>query len=128
MAGTTVYIDDLPIMSIYAYCFSSLFQMGYNTYNRPQTQRMMRFMDFINEFAIYLSSIFCFIFTDWIDIEMRYTMGWVYLPLLISVILTNILCVLYDMGSVFYLKYKRATYKPRNPKKVYEIPEIPQTI
>ena len=87
--------------------------MGYNSYHRPQTEKMMRFMDFINEFAVYLSSIFCFLFTDWIDIDLRYTLGFVYLPLLFLVILTNIICVIFDMGSVFYNKYKRSTYKPK---------------
>jgi len=58
-------------------------------------------MENLNESAIYVVCYFTFLFTDWIsDIEMRYTLGFVFMPIVVLIVLINIVCVVWDMGKV----------------------------
>ena len=68
---------------------------------------MMTFLESLNEFAIYGSVYFMMLFTHWIpDLEVRYSLGWFYMPLAATIIGTNIACVIYDLVLGFYVKYK----------------------
>ena len=69
--------------------------------------KMMNFMEIINELAVYLTSYVIFFFSDWIDdIELRYTLGFVYMPGIMIIVVINLACVFYEMGSAVYAKLK----------------------
>lgn len=49
-----------------------------------------------------------FIFTDWIpEIETRYYLGYVYLPVIIIIIGINLVCIIYEIVSVTIKQYRR---------------------
>jgi len=98
LALTTVYLNDFVIASTYYYCFSSLFTIGFFMNNKPMSSKLMNKIEILNEFAIYLSTFVMFFFSDWIpDIEIRYTLGYVYLPGILTIVIVNLACVLYEM-------------------------------
>lgn len=99
LALTTVYLNNFVLASIYYYSFSSLFSIGYFLNERPFKNKLLNFMENINEAAVYLTSFMMFMFTDWIpDIEVRYTIGFVYLTGILGIVLINLACVLFEMG------------------------------
>jgi len=103
----TVYLNDFVIASTYFYCFSSLFSMGFYMNNKPLTSKLMNNIEILNEFAIYLSTFVIFFFSEWIpDIEQRYTLGFVYLPGILSIVIVNLGCVLYEMIRSIAVKVK----------------------
>ena len=64
--------------------------------------KLLNFIENLNEVAIYLSCYFMFIFTEWIpDIETRYSLGYIYLPMFLSIVAINLGCVFYEMFKVF---------------------------
>jgi hypothetical protein len=94
----TVYLNTFTLASTYVYIYTSIFSMGYIAYNKPMLSRGMNVMEQINEFAIYLSGIMLFLFTDWIpEIETRYMIGQVYNPGLLMIIFINISYVVWEM-------------------------------
>jgi hypothetical protein len=95
---TTVYIAGLPLASTYVYGLGSLFSIGFFLNNKPMSSKIFNFMENLNEAAIYMMCYFTFLFTDWIpDIELRYTLGFVFMPCIVLIVLINIVCVFYDM-------------------------------
>lgn len=106
IALSTVFLTEHVIVSIYVYCFSSLFQLGFNVYEQPMSSRMMNAMENLNEIAIYITSLFMFIFTDWIpEIETRYFLGYVYLPIVLGIVAINLGCIVYEIAHVIIMKY-----------------------
>ena len=97
LAFCTVYIFVLPLTCSYVYGFASLFSIGYYLNNMPMERKLFNFMEILNEGLIYFTFIFTFIFTDWIDIEERYTMGYVFISVVVVVLLINIACVVWDI-------------------------------
>ena len=109
---TTAYLNGFVLASIYVYGFTSLFSIGWFLNERPMVSKLMNFMENINELAIYISCYFMFLFTEWIpDVEMRYNLGFIYLPALLSIIAANFACVIYDMLKPLFFKIKRVKSK-----------------
>lgn len=112
LALTTVYLNSFVIASVYFYCFSSLFTIGFILNNKPMGSKLMNFMEIINEVAVYLSTFVMFFFTEWIpDIEVRYTLGFVYLPGILGIILVNLACVIFEMGVAIKQKVQQKCSK-----------------
>ena len=121
LALMTAYMNELTFMCAYFYTFSSLFSIGFFLNNKPMQSKMMNFMEIINEIAIYLTSYVIFFFSDWIDdIEMRYTLGFVYMPGIMIIVTFNLACVIYEMCSAIYTKLK-AKFCKKKPKKVDKV-------
>ena len=81
---------------------------------KPFPSRMMTFLESLNELAIYGSIYYMIVFTHWIpDVEVRYSLGWFYLPSAAIVIGINIACVIYDMFYGLYLKYRQGKVKKK---------------
>lgn len=98
---TTIYLAELPLASTYVYGLGSLFSIGFFLNNKPMSSNLFNFMENLNESAIYMVCYFTFLFTDWIpDIEMRYTLGFVFMPIVVGIVMINIVCVVWDMASV----------------------------
>ena len=97
---TTIYLAELPLSSTYIYGLGSLFSIGYFLNNKPMNSNFFNFMENLNEFAIYVVCYFTFLFTDWIpDIELMYTLGYVFMPIIVLIVIVNILCVIWDMAK-----------------------------
>jgi len=63
LALTTVYLNFFGTASVYFYCYSSLFTIGFILNNQPMSSKILNFMEIINEFAVYLSTYVIFFFT-----------------------------------------------------------------
>ena len=76
------------------------------------SSNIFNFMENLNEAAIYIVCYFTFLFTDWIpDLELRYTLGFVFMPVIVLIVAINIVCVFYDMFKAFSQKYKAKKIK-----------------
>lgn len=108
IALATVFMQDFILMSIYIYSFSSLFSIGYIIRKRPMKSQTMNRMEQVNEWALYITSLFMFLFTEWIpDISTRYTLGYIFMPTMMTIVSINLGCVFYEMYRVFSLSYRR---------------------
>ena len=102
---STIFLPTFPLVSAYVYIFASIFQLGFNITHKPLLTKGLNFMENINEFAIYLSGMTLFLFTDWIpDIETRYTLGFIYTPGLLIAVTINICFVFYEMSKPLVTK------------------------
>jgi len=108
LAFLTVYLNHMPVLCCYFYCYSPMFSIGLYLNTKPMQSKLMNFMEIINEFAVYLTCFVIFFFSEWIeDVELRYILGFVYLPCITFIIVVNLACVLYDMISSLKTKYDR---------------------
>jgi len=112
---STIFMPYFPLISAYVYIYTAVFSIGFYVSNKPMVSKGMNVMEIINEFAIYLSGLCLFLFTDWIpDLETRYTLGFIYLPGLLFICSINIGYVFYEMSQplikkikVLYEKFKK---------------------
>ena len=86
--------------------------MCYINNHLPLKNKYFNFLEIINESAIYMSIFFMMIFTDWVpDVELRYSLGYFYIPFIGSIIFINIVTILFEMLVGVYYKCK----KPKTP-------------
>jgi hypothetical protein len=64
----------------------------------------MNSIDFLNESALYVNAIFLATFTEWVDVEARYQLGWVYMGGAIFVVGLNLLAVFLEIIYTILLK------------------------
>ena len=71
--------------------------------------KQLNTIECLNEGAVYTTSLFMLIFTDWIpDVEMRYTLGYVYMPLILGIVVVNLAIVIIEMVYSIKVKYQTA--------------------
>ena len=97
-ASVTAYLMQYVVPSVYCYTFIPLFSIGYNLNNKPMNSKVLNAIENINEFFIMLNGYFLIMFTEWIcDPQLRYDLGWIYIPLEIFVISLNLVLIFYEM-------------------------------
>ena len=96
---TTSYCGNYVVPNIYVYIFIPLFSIGYLINNKPMNSKLLNFMEIMNEFLILCCGYFIMFFTQWIcDPNLRYNIGFIYIPILASVLLVNFILIFYEMS------------------------------
>jgi hypothetical protein len=68
---------------------------------RPVETFSENLIEIVNEISILLLFIMSFLFTDFVpDVDMRYSLGWVFLGIAFASIGANFLSILTDMGYI----------------------------
>lgn len=86
-------------------------------------------MEIFNESTLLVSSYFMFLFTDFVDdVQMRATLGWVYIGIVGAMIAVNFACMLFKVfetvkSALKKLWKKWQIYKIEKAKKEAEILE-----
>ena len=102
LASTTIFIPHFIHATICVQILSSLFSLGLNLNKRPMKTKVLNLIENMNEGAVYLSCLFMLLFTDWLpDIELRYSLGYVFLPVFLFIILFNLGFVFHEMFLAF---------------------------
>ena len=94
----TAYLQAHVVPSIYCYTLIPIFSLGYNLNNSPMNSRILNWIENVNECFIWINGYFLIMFTEWIcDPEIRYALGWIYMPIEILVIATNLILIFYEL-------------------------------
>ena len=98
----TAYLRAHVVPSIYCYTLIPIFSLGFNLNNTPMNSRVLNFIENLNECFVWINGYFLIMFTEWIcDPEIRYMLGWIYMPIEILVIAINLVLIFYELFIAF---------------------------
>ena len=107
----TTYLGLYVVPQIYVYTFIPLFSIGYNLNHRPMDSKVLNCMENLNEFFILMNGYFMTVFTQWIcDPAFRYKLGDIYLPFKLTILIINLILIIFDIGLAFFKEFKRRNY------------------
>jgi hypothetical protein len=102
--STTVWANTL-ILQIYTTVFGSLFVLMFYIEWRPMESTYENRLEVFNEGFTLFSNYFLIIFTDFVNVQERYDLGFVAIYLILAVCALNIASVLYNLILALKLKY-----------------------
>jgi hypothetical protein len=66
----------------------------------PYNSKKINYIEIFNETVISLSFYFCYLFTDFVDADKRYALGWIFIFLILANFTLNFLGIIINTAIV----------------------------
>ena len=120
-ATTIIFMAQHAVLGVISVMLCTLFMLAYSLSEHQWREPLINNQHIVDEIAIYILCVFALLFNNYLDPDMRYELGWLFIGICIAFTIFNFVVIVYHSARIWNLfigrtillyKFKRAEKSP----------------